>query len=209
MESGNKLTERQRTTDTWLRAAAEFYGMLSMRTFLTLFNRANEPKMLKTELLGYRSILSAQPDANYRFELNYIENKRLSNRQLGILMEYQDGKTPYLPASEELLRYRKPGYYERTPQTKALFSFLCADLHANVISAERLVASLSLAFRESGYTSADVFLLARQAGFEFKDFPQAQKYADLTSQMSNSTRMWDNCGNTPEDLYLAGRRSKK
>lgn len=198
--SSNRLTERQKTIDTWLRAAVNFYGYVTPRVFLTLFNRGNSPKLLKAELLEHAEKLMRQKDCSYCIYTNAIVNTDVDEDKMSDIYHMQQGKKYYMPTSEELLKYLDLNYYERTPQTNAMYSYLCMNIGMNMFSATSFMSRLSLLHRIEENTGAQMKLF-ESFGIRFKDIMQANEVFGLIANMSNHTRKWANCGHTPEELY--------
>ena len=72
------LTPRQKEVDRYLRCAANYFGHITPRAFLSLFNRHNKPKLLKAELMKYLRKLNHQTDRNYALYDNAITSLRVS-----------------------------------------------------------------------------------------------------------------------------------
>ena len=130
------LTDRQKTVDKYLRCAANFYGHITPKAFLVLFNRYNEPKLLKAELIKYWNKLTRQFDRNYCLYDNAITSSRVPNDKIDEIMYYQHGKSFFIPDKSDLLKYENDDYYEVTDFTRKLQKHLCQQLQMNPFSAD-------------------------------------------------------------------------
>jgi len=141
------LTERQKIIDKYLRCAANFYGHITPRAFLVLFNRYNEPKLLKAELMKYWNKLTRQFDRNYCLYENAITSSRVPNEKIDEIMYYQQGKQFYIPGESEMLRYESDNYYKATDFIRNMQEYLCKHLQMNPFSADALLQKLSWLIR--------------------------------------------------------------
>ncbi|NLA77357.1 MAG: hypothetical protein GX851_05955, partial [Clostridiales bacterium] len=152
------LTERQKIIDRYLHCAANLYGHITPRAFLVLFNRYNEPKLLKAELMKYWNKLMRQADRKYCLYDNAIISARVKNDKINKIMYYQRGKQFYIPGESELLKYESDDYYEATDFTRKLQEYLCKQLHMNPFSADALLRKLSWLIRIEGGTQEQMDL---------------------------------------------------
>ncbi|NLP47359.1 MAG: hypothetical protein GX345_00260 [Clostridiales bacterium] len=195
------LTERQKTIDVWLRSAVNFYGFVTPRAFLIVFNRYNTPKLLKSELMKSANKLLKQLDRNYCIWLDAIVNTSVPGEKIEEILNSQQGKKYYYPTETELLKYKNPNYYERTPQTEALFTYLCDKLGMNRFSAESFVCKLSWLHKTEEPVQKQIDLF-EEYDFKMSDIDQAEHLYGLMADMSNHTRKWANCGFTPKEIFL-------
>lgn len=76
-----KLTQRQQSIDLYLQACANLYGHITPRRFLLIYNKYNEDKLLKDELLQYSNKLNRQAN-NYCIYTNAIINSTVAPKSL-------------------------------------------------------------------------------------------------------------------------------
>lgn len=149
----------------------------------------------------------------------------------------QQGKSRYIPTVEEFFAYADDDYYEQTPQVCALRALLkpvCKGYTENYVRStpaqQREAVLLELHWDiVLGYSCQDyldVFedyhikydrLMAcvlaskgRKADDPLSDADETEGLNILVSaimDMSNHTRMWDNCGHTPDEIMKQAYRS--
>lgn len=193
------LTDRQNIIDKYLRCTANYYGHITPRAFLVLFNRYNEPKLLKAELMKYWNKLTRQFDRNYRLYENAILSSRVSDDKINEIICYQNGKSFYFPEESELLKYENDNYYEMTDFTRNMQNYLCEQLKMNPFSADALLRKLSWLIRTEARNQEQMDLL-EEFHLQLSGMKQANEFMMLQSDMSNNTRKWANCGYTPLEL---------
>lgn len=193
------LTARQKIIDRYLRCAANLYGHITPKAFLVLFNRYNEPKLLKAELMKYWNKLMRQTDRNYCLYDNAIISTRVQNDKIDEIMSFQQGKQFYIPSKSELLKYESDNYYEATDFTRKLQEYLCKQLQMNPFSADAMLRKLSWLIRIEARNQDQMDLL-EEFDVQLNDMRQANEFMMLLSDMSNNTRKWANCGYTPIEL---------
>lgn len=76
------LTERQKTIDTYLKGCVNLYGFVTVRQFLKVFNRYNQPKLLKEELMKCADKLVRLSYMDYQIYSNAIINTRVPQERI-------------------------------------------------------------------------------------------------------------------------------
>ena len=193
------LTERQKTIDTYLRCAANYYGHITPRAFLLLFNKHNEEKLLKAELMKYWNKLMRQYDRNYVLFDNAIISSRVEMNRIDEIMYYQEGKKFYIPPKDEFLKYIDDNYYEKNEYTESVRGFFIKVLKINSFTAEALLSKLVWSIKTEEGTSACMGLLSEN-GIEWESINQANQFMGLYQNLANNTKKWANCGYSPIEL---------
>lgn len=194
------LTERQKVIDLWLRCAVNYYGAITPRAFLVLFNRYNKPKLLKDELLKYTYKLNRQIDKNYYIYTNYIVNREVNRQKIDEIIYHQSGKKFYYATDNELLIYENPEYYQPTDETKALIDYLKYKYNIDFIIADGFARKLTILSRTEA-TVQEQTALIDQFKIPLKDIKEADIFLGYMMNVMNTTRKWANCGHTPAELY--------
>ena len=124
------------------------------------------------------------------------------------ILDGSAGKPLFIP--EDLLYYISPGYYEETPQTNAMKSFLKkaffagedpedTDLDLDIMM-KRLHSIVTDAAMSPMENVNQATSLLEQHDCILSGFEQAQEFIRLFMDMSNHTRLPVNKGNTPKGL---------
>lgn len=199
------LTERQKVMDTYLKGCVNLYGFVTIRQFLKVFNRYNQPKLLKEEFMKCADKLVRHSYMHYQIYSNAIINKQVDKEKIDEIVSYQSGKKYYTPREAEILSYANSHYFEQTPQTRELVRFLTMDMKVNMLVTNTFMEELLWAIRieeppRAQYSLIDKFHINPE------NTAQADALIQKMTEVNNNTRKWANCGYTPFDLYFAARK---
>lgn len=199
------LTERQKVMDTYLKGCVNLYGFVTIRQFLKVFNRYNQPKLLKEEFMKCADKLVRHSYMHYQIYSNAIINKQVDKEKIDEIVSYQSGKKYYTPREAEILSYANSHYFEQTPQTRELVRFLTMDMKVNMLVTNTFMEELLWAIRieeppRAQYSLIDKFHVNPE------NMAQADALIQKMAEVNNYTRKWANCGYTPFDLYFAARK---
>lgn len=199
------LTERQKVMDTYLKGCVNLYGFVTIRQFLKVFNRYNQPKLLKEEFMRCADRLVRNSYMNYQIYSNAIVNTLVADEKIGEIASYQYGKKYYMPQEKEILSYADVHYYEQTPQTKELVRFLTMDMQVNLFVANAFMEKLLWTIRIEEPPRAQ-YSLVEEFGIEPENIAQADALLQRMNDVHNNTRKWANCGYTPHELFFAAQK---
>ncbi len=195
------LTERQKQMDTYLKGCVNLYGFVTIRQFLKVYNRYNQPKLLKEELMKCADKLERISYADYQIYSNAIVNARVSEEKMDIILSYQSDKTYYMPDEQEILSYASPHFYEHTPQIEELERFLKREMKINMFAVNGFIEKLVWLIRIEESMEAQCKLI-EEFGIVPKDLDQAHALLQRITVVHNHTRIWANRGYTPQQLFL-------
>lgn len=200
------LTERQKVMDTYLKGCVNLYGFVTIRQFLKVFNRYNQPKLLKEEFMKCADKLVRHSYMHYQIYSNAIVNTQVADEKISEIFSYQSGKKYYTPREAEILSYAaNTHYYEQTPQTRELARFLTMDMQVNPFVTNAFMEKLLWYIRieeppRAQYSLIDKFHVNPE------NMAQADALIQKMAEVNNYTRKWANCGYTPFDLFFAARK---
>ncbi|MBR3772731.1 MAG: SEC-C domain-containing protein [Clostridium sp.] len=184
-------------------ACTNLYGIVPYAKVVEIFNEQNEEKTCVEEVLAdYRNI--GLREVFFYLEGEYFVHEAVSNEEeFNILQDKQGDKPYYIPAKEELLKYSNDDYYDRNEAFLNLKEYIVKNILTDEEKAEELCDDLQLSccFGEGPGEALNQFLIRE---IEFKDEEQLRDIANLLSELNNTTRMWDNRGFTPQEIYEVG-----
>lgn len=195
------LTERQKQIDMYLKGCVNLYGFVTIRQFLKVYNRYNQPKLLKEELMKCADKLMRISYADYQIYSNAIVNERVPEEKMAEIVRNQSGKTYYMPNVQEILSYASPHFYEHTLQVEELERFLKQKMKINLLSVNGFIEKLVWLIRIEEPTEAQ-YRLMEEFRIVPKDMKQANELLQKITEVHNHTRIWANCGYTPYQLFL-------
>lgn len=195
-----ELTERQRVIDTYLKGVVGLYGVTTHRQFLKIFNKYNEGKLLKAELLKYNTKLKKHSFDWYCIYYDAIISTKVPSDRIAEIMHYQEGKEFYMPTKDEVLNSAKPDYYEKTPQVIRFTDYLLKKLKFNPLKIDSFLRELIwMIVTEDRMDKLYKMFEINQV--RFNNFDQANEVMGLFADLCNNTRKWANCGFTPQELW--------
>lgn len=199
MGDSTKLTERQHQVHNYLLALTSLYGAVTPKQFLLVFNRFNEKKLLKAELMKYSNKLNHKfcYKGYYIYE-NYIVNINVSDEEIDLIISYQQGKKYYNPTKEEVEAYMNPLYYEKTKYTDRLKKYLL-DNKVSAMAVEQVMYEIIFAIKAERRQQA-VFNILAKYNIDFADIKSVQTLINIIMDLNNTTRKWANCGLRPDEM---------
>lgn len=179
--------------------------MIGYLDFLKIYNAKNGPPLLRSEL---QALLN---DPYYKKLLEnesvFVERIALTHEALEYIGDFAAffretmDKPFYIPAKEELLRYTDEMYYEKTSHQEELAKMLAKDFFGG--STLMIKDEIDEMVGELEVVNVNVQSVMRRflERFEIEDIDHLNKYAQAFSMVANSTRIWENRGHTPEELF--------
>lgn len=204
-----KITLADNEVLDYIKACTHLYGVVTHNKVVEIYNGHHAEKVtlktLKTLIASkevkaelYKAFVDVQRNDFVHESVELFEEKKM-------LLEEATGKPYYVPAKEELLRYMDDEYIESTPAQVQLSKMLKRDFGAE-IDIEEEVWDLAASLQVSGgdFTPILTNFLERLELTTVK----AQQYIAIIINMANTTRLWENCGHTPNELSAYGRKSE-
>ena len=203
-EELNSKRKRTQLIHKYFTCFANLYGTVPAGEVIDLFNRYERKKLQKSELQDYQKITHIK-----RFPYTVIADYYLINNEVFLVDENneyfkelalsQRGKKYAVLPKNELFKYNDPNYFEKTPQYRKMKTMLTIEFELNQTDAEELAdnfAYMCIAGMEFDF----IFQYLEEKNLVFKDMEQCNKFVKAYVDMYNNTRMWENCGNTPNEM---------
>lgn len=207
-------------------AAANLYGIITLRDLLALLHRMGET-VTEEDFLAFAEIMRHEEHCYHILAEDEIYtdgrpvepiDRELIHESLAEfgfegydeVLAAQQGKPLYMPDLKTFLKYADEDYYEETSATKALRQFFQTALHRSRKDAEELLLETILVIRCE-------YRNPMQAAFDDfarmqipMTFREAQQLGKLLMDLNNTTRNPYNRGFTPEELHQReGNRKPK
>jgi hypothetical protein len=187
-------------------AAGFLYGVISVSEFVDLFNHYEDEKTTELETSLALERLAKTDDVEYSLFGDLISGPAFlpespeDSEDAKIVRSHQKGKPRYLPAQNELLRYVEPAYREPEKPYADLKAFVLKHnlnpkeglegVDGDLIDLNEMI--------QSGAGTADIL---RMFDYPFKNGDEMNEFAALLSDVHNSTRLFENNGFTPSELF--------
>ncbi|SES37083.1 plasmid pRiA4b ORF-3 family protein [Psychrobacillus sp. OK032] len=186
-------------------ACSNLYGMIKYSNFLEIYNAQNEPSLSSKELHALLAYPAYQKQLKQHFVLLYRQG--FVNETIDHFDEYEAllkstiGKPFYVPTKAELLRYTDNFYIEKTAHQEKLAKMIAKDFFGGsslMVNNEIIDLVGHLQVLDCNPQQAIQDFLSR---FEMKDMTQLNEYVQEINMIANTTRIWENRGHTPDELF--------
>ena len=116
-------------------------------------------------------------------------------------LEQRKGKPYYIPEQEELLKYKSDGYFEINKQYQDLLQYATRNLFAgDEVAAQMLCEDIQLICQVE-FSAQEVFEVFNNRGVKLKGEKQVHEVMQLVMELANHTRIWENNGHTPHEIF--------
>lgn len=193
--------ERDDLIHTYAMAAVNLYGVIRQDDLISIFNSQNREKLTEAELFPtlLRHIIL---ECGYVVWEEYLVNDAFEAnefRDVADLVGRIGDKPRYIPPKPEFLRYADFDYYEETAATLLMKQYLRRDAGLSPEDVEAVMSELHFAIllevRPVEYLN---ILSDCNISIPREDL---QIVLDILSEMANSTRLWSNNGQTPNEIF--------
>ncbi|MFJ7933262.1 SEC-C metal-binding domain-containing protein [Sporosarcina sp. NPDC096371] len=186
-------------------ACTNLYGWIEYPKFLEIYNAQNEPALSSSEL---RTLVTDSDTAKMLEKAGvFSRNSALVHAAFNkgthhvTFLQAVKGKPFYVPAKEELLRYVDALYYETTNHHEMLTNMLAKDFFGG--STFMIKGEIDELIGQLQGVGIDFQSVLREflARFDWKDRTQLNLYGQVVTVIANTTRIWENRGHTPHELF--------
>lgn len=116
-------------------------------------------------------------------------------------LNLRKGKPFYIPEKEELLKYKDETYFEKTEEYKNFVNYVTRDIFdGDEFKAEMLCDDVQ-GICQSEFSGKRVFDEFNRRHVNFKSDKQVSKVMLLVMELSNNTRIAENNGHTPSEIF--------
>lgn len=190
----NKLTE-------YIRALTNLYGLVRKDKVKDIYNSQNEEQVniQKIEELLINPPKKLEEAFVYPHKDYFVHEAVLENEEFESLIHKKGDKPYYIPKKNELLKYVDEAYFEKSKEYNNLLKYV----KKNFIKGEKAewlcedIQGLS----KAGLPMQFIFDSFNQFNVSFEDIDQANKVMQLVMELSNNTRIWENNGYTPHEIF--------
>jgi len=193
--AGDKLSERNKELDLYLRGAANLYGYMPTIQFLIVFNRYHkEAKLSADDLLKSAPKLNRTGRGCYAVYSNAVLSLRAGEEIIKqIILKQAEGRF-YIPSKEEIALYSDNEYYELTGGVQRLIAFV--EEKYSKFNEERrrsLIRETEWTVR-TGQGFDRIFKSIKTLSPPIRSVSEADLLRDIFLEMCGDVRTWENCG---------------
>ncbi len=209
--------ERKELISRYATAAVNLYGVISVEEFVDVFNHYEEARTTSEEALLALKRLAKTDDVEYSISGGIISGPEFQpvfddyEDKVEAIRASQKGKPRYLPGKEEFLKYIDATYREpEKPYSDLKAYILKHELTTRGEGIDGVDGDL-LDLRDMiqfGVKFTDEFDYFTKCGYKFKGMEDLNEFAQLVMNAHNNTRMYDNNGFTPNEIFEKFERPK-
>jgi hypothetical protein len=183
------------------------YGLVHKDKVVEIFNPQNKEKINVEAING---IMNNPPKdlANNFVEINgdyFVHETILEFDGFDEQLKHRKGKPFYIPAQEELLKYKEETYFEVTKQYRALLSYVTRHIFdGDEFAAEMLCEDIQ-GICQFDFSVQEIFEVFNTRGVDFKSEKQVNEVMQLVMELPNLP--W-NVGIALPRSWLAARKTK-
>jgi len=185
--------------DSYARAAVNLYGIISRDEFVDIFNKQNADRTNSEEI--YILLLPlVLKEGWYGFYKDYIVQDWFFENfdQADYLREHQADKPRYIPEKDEFLKYKFEDYEDNDHWWNVLrFMYEVFGYSKYTSEGYREVRS----YITYGDGIKEMGTIMDRHNLVFGKEKQLQEFINLIMLAKNNTRMWENNGYTPSELF--------
>jgi hypothetical protein len=184
-------------------ALSNLYGMVHKDKVLEIYNSQNDAKI---DLGDIEEILSNPPkELESAFVLTYkdhfVMETIIENNEFNLMLRKQADKPYYIPERDELLKYVDEGCFEESKQYNDLLTYLKKNFFKPGDEKAEWLAEDIQGMCQFGVDIQTIFDDFNKMKISFKDLNQANEVTQLIMELSNNTRIWENNGHTPQEIF--------
>ncbi|HHT50585.1 MAG TPA: hypothetical protein GXZ78_03795 [Eubacteriaceae bacterium] len=182
-------------------ALTHLYGLVDKDKVVEIFNMQNEEK-INIERLK-QSIDFEELKENYvEFMDDYfIHDTILEFDDFDNLLSAKADKPFYIPNQKELLKYKDDNYFEINKEYNDLFKYINKNLLDGDEWQARMIVDDIQGYCQIGAKPSEIFNIFNHREISFNDEKQVNDVLQLVMNLANNTRIWENNGHTPNEIF--------
>jgi hypothetical protein len=208
--------ERKELLSKYATAAGFLYGVMSVSEFVDVFNQYEDAKTDENEAVLALQRLAKTDDVEYSVkgglisEPDFLLSYKDEMENALYVRQQQKGKPRYLPSKDEFLRYADGEYFEPTKPYDNLRAYIIKSKLCTQTGIDGVDGDL-IALREmiqNDVRNQDMLDYLSDRGYRFDSEKRFNEFFMLFTIAHNSTRMFENNGFTPNDIFEKYDRPK-
>jgi preprotein translocase subunit SecA len=195
------------TITDYIISLTHLYGLVHKDKVVEIYNMQNEDKIEKIDTVRLKadniSIDSAELDNNFVEVFNdyFVHEAIMEFNDFNEQLEKRAGKPFYIPEQKELLKYKDNNYFEINKEYKDLLEYATKRLFdGDEWQAEMLVEDIQV-YCQQNFSPEAIIDLFNQRCVSFEGIKQVNEVLKLVMNLANNTRIWENNGHTPNEIF--------
>lgn len=198
-EEFQKRRARVNLLGDYCHAANNLYAVTPPEVMAEFFNRYEEPKTTKEEIMEvYETLRMSRCDFEYLDGL-FIDQGLIPEEKYKDLYEKQQNSPFYFPPKEEVETLARYDQTEITKEMGRVIQYLQKVLHAEIEAIAEACAVIQIVVRKGGSVE-DILAILEEYKITFQDEEQVQDFMPFLVDLWNHSRMVLNRGFTPAEM---------
>lgn len=203
-ERANRKKEKARKKEVsdYIIALCNLYGMVHKKKVVDIYNMQNTEKITLKEVESIQEKLPKEIDEAWIdvHQGYFVSSSILEHREFLYYIREKGSKPYYIPEKEELLKYVDGFYFEKTKEYHQVVQGLKKCFGIDQEKAEDVAEDL-VAICQFDSSTQRIFGRFEELGLVFRDEKDIKKMGKLIMNLMNHTRIWENNGHTPEEIF--------
>ena len=207
--------ERVRVIDSYGLACTNLYSVIDVKKLVEIVNSQTSLEVNEEEIIQWCIIRDVYGKGSmYFYENGYVMNdsygyeSSMDEVDYVAMLKMQEGKPYYIPDREELLKYADDLYIEENESFKNMLNYMITKLKIEESEAYDYCAEIQLQIRCSSMPS-EIISECERTGLSFRNKKQAEGFIKHLMEMFNNTRIPENRGYTPNEIFSITSREDK
>lgn len=184
----------------YIRALKNLYGIVSTDKLVEIYNLQNKDK-ITTDHVSDSVDDDFLEKAFVYCVLDTFIDANLDIGKIEYMLSNHTNKPYYIPEKSKLLKYRNDDYFEKTLHYKNFLTFVRNNIEKDPTLARELCEDVVLAITMERGSFDGVFFEFERRQKGFKSEEELKEMIDLAIKLANNTRLQENRGYTPEELF--------
>lgn len=181
-------------------ALTNLYGLVSVQVVTDIYNDQNEEWLTEDDVAVYLSE-DLSKHYVYSYKGHFVHETIMEFNDFKSMKKKKADKPYYIPDKEELLKYSNMSYYELPKQYDDLLDYVKKNFFPKDDKKAEMLCENIRSECIDDFNLSQVFHYFNLFEVNFKDENQASEVMDLVMNLSNSVRLWENNGYTPNELF--------
>lgn len=199
-----KCSEKRMSEITdYIIALTHLYGIVHIDKVLEIYNIQNEEKIKKIDMSSLIAGEAEELEKNFVdvFGEYFVHETIIDFDEFDIQMKAKEGKPFYVPDKEELLKYKDDNYHEETKEYNELIKYFAKKHFKGDENKARLLAEDIQSICQFDFDIGEIMGAISLRNISFASEKQANEMIQKVMKLANSTRIWENNGYTPDEIF--------
>lgn len=185
-------------------AFANLYGYIEYTDFVRIFNEQNTTVLTIEQLthtMQNPSLKKLLFDNGIIVKKDALLHEVLELKNLTAFKQEISTKPFYIPEKGELLKYTNESYYEKTVQQTTLAKMIAKDFYGGSTLMVQTEIDELIGYLQVVHSNFQQIIQQFIGQYPLKSVEQLNHYIQAVTHIGNTTRIWENRGHTPNELF--------